>query len=68
MDSFTHNLLVEGMDLDELYEIRQALERAFIEKAAVRIGEDDLADATVDALGRFLRRNRPAESSAGRRD
>lgn len=31
-------------------------------------GEDDLADATVDALGRFLRRNRPAESSAGRRD
>ena len=47
MDSFTHNLLVEGMDIDELYEIRQALERAFIEKVAECIGDEDLAELDI---------------------
>ena len=44
MDSFTHNLLVEGLDLDELYEVRQALERSFIERVAECITDEDLAD------------------------
>jgi DNA-binding FadR family transcriptional regulator len=56
MDSFTHNLLVEGVDIDELYEIRQALERSFIDKVAECIGEDDLAelDGLLEEMEREL--------------
>ena len=42
MDSFAHNLLVEGVGLDEMWEIRQALERAFIGRVVECIGEKDL--------------------------
>ena len=44
MDSFTHNLLVEGLRLDELWEIRQALERAFIARVACCIADQDLEE------------------------
>jgi len=42
MDSFTHNLLVEGMGPDEMWEIRQALELAFIGRVVECISEEDL--------------------------
>jgi len=54
LENYTHSLMVEGIGLEELWEVRRALELAFIGKAAARIGEDDLNE--LDSLLRDLER------------
>jgi GntR family transcriptional regulator, transcriptional repressor for pyruvate dehydrogenase complex len=42
MDSFTHSLMVEGMNLNEMWEVRKALELAFVGRACECIGQEGL--------------------------
>jgi DNA-binding FadR family transcriptional regulator len=52
LEHYTHSLIVNGIGIDELWEVRRALELAFIGKAAAAIGDDDLKelDGLVTAM------------------
>jgi DNA-binding FadR family transcriptional regulator len=41
---YSHSVIVDGIDLDELWSVRRVLELGFIERAAEVIGETDLAE------------------------
>jgi len=42
LEHYTHSLIVEGIGVDELWEVRRALELAFVGKAVACIGDEDL--------------------------
>jgi len=52
LEHYTYSLIVDGIGIDELWEVRRALELAFIEKAANAIEDDDLRelDGLVTAM------------------
>ncbi len=52
LEHYTYSLIVDGIGMDEMWEVRRALELAFIGKAAARIGDGDLneLDELVTAM------------------
>jgi DNA-binding FadR family transcriptional regulator len=52
LEHYTHSLIVEGIGIDELWEVRRALELAFVGNAAACIGDADLLelDSLVDEM------------------
>lgn len=44
LEHYTHSLIVEGIGVDELWEVRRVLELAFVGKAAACIGDGDLRE------------------------